>query len=87
MGVVVACAVAAAAFLVVAIKEWVYRGDHPYALGPSGEIMALAAAGVVLSAVLGWLGWQWHQTEYLRRATQDRLSREYHERVYGPGAE
>ena len=34
-------------FIAVAVREWNYRSTHPYALGPSGYIVALGVAGAI----------------------------------------
>jgi len=40
---------AAAIFVVVVFREWAYRSNHPYSLGPSGELIALGVAGALVS--------------------------------------
>jgi hypothetical protein len=39
-------------FCAVAIREWNYRAGHPYALGPSGYIVALGVGGAIVAFVL-----------------------------------
>lgn len=41
--------IAAATFAIVVLREWSYRSSHPYALGPSGELIALGIAGLLVS--------------------------------------
>lgn len=50
-----AAAIAAVVFGAVAGREWTYRSRHPYALGPSGELIALAAGGLLLAVAVGWV--------------------------------
>lgn len=44
--------IAGAICLYVAYNEWFYYRQHPYGRGPSGELAALAFAGLLVSAVL-----------------------------------
>jgi hypothetical protein len=52
MKTVVALVAAGVVFCGVAVREWSYRSSHPYALGPSGELIALAVGGAVIAFAL-----------------------------------
>jgi hypothetical protein len=49
---VLALSVAGLICSAVAVREWDYRTGHPYALGPSGYIVALGVAGAIAAFAL-----------------------------------
>lgn len=63
MKTVVALVAAGVVFCAVVVREWHYRVDHPYALGPSGELIALAVGGAVVAFALA---------AYIHRRDEDR---------------
>ena len=65
--------------VVVAIRELVYRQDHPHALGPSGELIALAVAGALVAFAVAKIAREWSEDEPRRRLEQERHAREYME--------
>lgn len=71
MKTVAAFCVSALICLGVAGRELDWRHAHPYQLGPSGYIVALAVAGLIASIAAG--AFVWRQTEEQREA--DRQAR------------
>jgi hypothetical protein len=61
----------------VAGREFSYRSSHPYELGPSGEIIALAIAGAVVAFSVVALAVHMHTEEHRRvRKRNERHFRE-----------
>ena len=63
MKTVLALVVAGLVFSAVAAREWNYRTGHPYALGPTGYIVALGVGGAIVAFALA---------AYVYRRDQDR---------------
>lgn len=64
-----ASALAGVIFVGVAIREWAYRSAHPHALGPSGEIIALAIAGALVAFSVAALAYE--RVEREQRSLRD----------------
>ena len=63
-GVVMALSVVAAlGFLGVAIEEFTYAADHPFAYGPAKVIAWGAIAGVVLAIAVAIVGYAFTRTD------------------------
>jgi hypothetical protein len=62
------------ALCALAVLEWSYRATHPYALGPSGEIIALGVGGAVVAFVLA-------AYSYRRERNRDSVEHELRVRI------
>jgi len=59
----IVCSAAGVVCVVVAGREFGYRHSHPYAIGPSAELIALAIAGALVAFSVAALAQHLHERE------------------------